>query len=352
MSTLSSFGGGSGGNSQSDTILHHEFIMNTGTWIPPYDGIATIYVIGAGGSGCGGWDGSLYRPVSGGGAGGLGILRSIPVTTSDSYTITIGAGGAAVGASGGNSPAYVGGNSGGSTAFVGGAYNVVANGGNGGGAGILNYSNYYYLGALGGTASGGHENYQGGNAGDTYRAGGGVSSYFPMCGASGGGAVSFGKKQANGQLIRFTTNNSSTRTSGAGGSTGLTPEFKTSVSTPNYTIGYASHPLSSSAIISNYAQPITTYDHPHQNRVNTVSAIVGQGGRASYSTTDTVYAQNGGLFAGGGGCLVTAGSKVAHGGSGGLGGGGGAALAPSTYYGGISGSGGDGVVIVVYEEYA
>ena len=60
-------------------------ITNSRTWVPPQDGNVCIHVVGAGGGGSG-------RNMRGGGGGAYVKLNSLAVTTSGSFSITIGAG--------------------------------------------------------------------------------------------------------------------------------------------------------------------------------------------------------------------------------------------------------------------
>ena len=95
---------------------------------PPRNGTVNIICIGAGGSGayCRNGTGTIG---TGGGAGGLCIKEGLDVTTSGSFTITIGAGGASVYASGSTS-----GTAGGNTTVAGTGLSatLTANGGGGG----------------------------------------------------------------------------------------------------------------------------------------------------------------------------------------------------------------------------
>ena len=85
MSNFSDFiGGGGGGGLPVNIILGH-----SQTWVPPVDGNICIHVVGAGGGGIG-VDG-INR--SGGGAGYC-KKNSLAVTTSGSFTVVVGAGGA------------------------------------------------------------------------------------------------------------------------------------------------------------------------------------------------------------------------------------------------------------------
>ena len=147
-------------------VLPQIALTNSQTWVPPQDGNICIHVIGAGGGGEG-------HGVQSGGAGGYCKKNSLAVTTSGSYTIVIGTGGAG----GANAAGGDGGNT--TVAGTGLGSTLTANGGTGGGA-----SN-----GTGGTAANGDVNNTGG-AGADYE-GGAVGIYGT--GAGGGSASAFGK---------------------------------------------------------------------------------------------------------------------------------------------------------------
>tara|TARA_R110000782_G_scaffold246838_1_gene333523 strand:+ start:286 stop:1110 length:825 start_codon:yes stop_codon:yes gene_type:complete len=84
MSNFSDFISSGGGGLPVNIVLGH-----SQTWVPPVDGNICIHVVGAGGGGVG-TDG-LNR--SGGGAG-YAKKNSLAVTTSGSFTVIVGAGGA------------------------------------------------------------------------------------------------------------------------------------------------------------------------------------------------------------------------------------------------------------------
>lgn len=150
MSNFSDFIGG-GGSASFPTI----FLHNSQTWVPPQDGNIMIHVIGAGGSGA-----SSSTAYQSGAAGGYCRKNSLAVTTSGSFTVVVGAGGAStigafgVGAAGGTT----------SVAGTGLGSTLTTTGGAGGSLGT-GYS-------TGGTASNGDVNYAGGRGG--YQQGGGA----------------------------------------------------------------------------------------------------------------------------------------------------------------------------------
>ena len=87
MSNFTDFISGGGGASFPTIFLH-----KSQTWVPPQDGKIMIHVIGAGGSGCA----TNLTTLESGAAGGYCRKNSLAVTTSGSFTVTIGAGGASV----------------------------------------------------------------------------------------------------------------------------------------------------------------------------------------------------------------------------------------------------------------
>ena len=152
MSNFSDFIGGGGGGSFPTIFLH-----NSQTWVPPQDGNIMIHVIGAGGSG------SLTNSnqLSSGAAGGYCRKNSLTVTTSGSFTVVIGAGGASRIASGGAGTA--GGNT--TVAGTGLSSTLTATGGAGGVYATTTYT-------TGGVGSNGDFNSNGGRGG--YLKGGGA----------------------------------------------------------------------------------------------------------------------------------------------------------------------------------
>ncbi len=152
MSNFSDFIGGGGGGSFPTIFLH-----NSQTWVPPQDGNIMIHVIGAGGSGCANTDVNF---IESGAAGGYCRKNSLAVTTSGSFTVTIGAGGA-------SSINAVGAGSLGGTTSVSGTGLTAPLRGFGGAGGALSNNTY----TAGGVATGGDVNYTGGRGG--YAIGGG-----------------------------------------------------------------------------------------------------------------------------------------------------------------------------------
>ena len=161
MSNFTDFIGG-GGSASYPTF----FLTTSQTWVPPQDGNICIHVVGAGGSGSIGGQSNMQN-MRGGGAGGYCKKNSLAVTTSGSFTVVVGAGGAAritnVDSTSVYESGYDGGNS--TVSGTGLTSTLTANGGEKG-------ARVTFGG--GGTASGGDLNYTGGN-GRTYAGGGAVN---------------------------------------------------------------------------------------------------------------------------------------------------------------------------------
>lgn len=153
MSNFSDFISG-GGSASFPTI----FLHNSQTWVPPQDGNIMIHVIGAGGSGSGS---TVDSNVQSGAAGGYCRKNFLAVTTSGSFTVVVGAGGASrissSGAGTGGGVTSVSGTGLGSTLTS-----------TGGAGGTLSTGTY----TTGGVATGGDVNYTGGRGG--FRIGGGA----------------------------------------------------------------------------------------------------------------------------------------------------------------------------------
>lgn len=153
MSNFSDFIGGGGGGSFPTFFLH-----KSQTWVPPQDGNIMIHVIGAGGSGCAS---NGNTTLQSGAAGGYCRKNSLAVTTSGSFTVVVGAGGApTVGA-------YGAGTAGGTTTVAGTGLSSTLTA-TGGAAGALSNGTY----TTGGTASNGDVNNAGGRGG--FNRGGGA----------------------------------------------------------------------------------------------------------------------------------------------------------------------------------
>ena len=158
LSTLISSASGGGGGLYGGVIMEIP-LTRSQTFVPPRDGTVNIICIGAGGSGSYCWQpgGTI---ATGGGAGGLCIKEGLEVTTSSSFTVTIGTGG---------EPAYAGtandGNAGGNTTVSGTGLSatLTANGGGAGQEGFVTENGA--AGGAGGTASNGDINRTGGAGG-------------------------------------------------------------------------------------------------------------------------------------------------------------------------------------------
>ena len=145
MAVLGAAAGGGGGG-QLPTIS----FMTSQAWTPAYDLTAYVYVIGGGGAG--GSTNNSAGGACGGGAGGCAVSK-LDLKSGTTYTITIGAGGAAQTATSANTN----GNNGNNTTFVDGSGVISTMTGGLGYGGVTRASNdsTQVAGANGGTASGG-----------------------------------------------------------------------------------------------------------------------------------------------------------------------------------------------------
>ena len=184
MSNFTDFiSGGGGGGGLYGGVLMEIPLTRSQTFVPPRNGTVNIICIGAGGSGAYCWQ-ATGTIATGGGAGGLCIKEGLEVTTSSSFTVTIGAGGASVYAGTAND-----GNAGGNTTVSGTGLSstLTANGGGGGKEGFITENGA--AGGVGGTASNGDINRTGG-AGGTVGAGLVTTANRGLIEiATGGGAV-------------------------------------------------------------------------------------------------------------------------------------------------------------------
>jgi hypothetical protein len=214
LNVLSSNGNGTSSWVTRPKIRKQEFTSN-GSWTCPA-GVDTVFVFGCGGGGGGGqWvSGNATGPQGGGGSG----LQSyvVSVTSGNSYSITIGSGGAANGGNGGSSifgsslAVFLGGKggysrfwqpngtAGGGDGGMGGNWEIALSGGGSNYAqngqsgfnspgGISSYGNF---GTESGGGGGGGYTGSGGNGAYTYYAGGG--SYTYTAGSAGTGYGSGG----------------------------------------------------------------------------------------------------------------------------------------------------------------
>lgn len=169
-----------------------QVFSSSGTFIvPPGVTRIRVRVWGAGGSGGIAVASARNKAASGGGGGGH-CIKVIDTTPGTSYTVTVGAGGAAV-----SGTSVQAGNAGGTSSF---GSVCSATGGGAGQAGASNAINLSVAGASGGTATGGDLNYSGG--------GSGACSITPYSGsfyrnaATGGGSAGsiFGNGYSSGSV--------------------------------------------------------------------------------------------------------------------------------------------------------
>lgn len=402
---ISSSGGG--GGLYGGVILEIP-ILDSQTWVPPRDGTVNIIAIGGGGSGY------LSTPNTGGialggGAGGYCAKEGLSVTTSGSYTITIGAGGTGVYSTG--SAGVAGGST--TVSGTGLAATITANGG-AGGTGTANYSanSSYGFGPSGGTASGGDVNRTGGRGGGfspTYvtnsnstkcATGGGAVAILTDVGFQGGSFVKTGSNYggalyyatggagiggrggglwningtSDGQGNSFQGSGSLNGGSAAGPGWDLTQDGRyvrpsginhqglaqLSAKYQDLSLIGATRAAGGASGYNSGARNGGNVSTPYFNRTNSYttampSSTVGAGGGGCFTNgtpTDLNIAGYGGAFAGGGAMVsLGAGAQVGMGGGGGIGGGGGG-LVGAAFYSRQQQTGGQGVVFIHYTAFA
>lgn len=172
--------GGGGGPRFQQTIT------SSGTFTPLLDGDAYLILVGGGGSGALGRDpltsGASMWNVGGGGAGGMCIHKAT-LSTSQSYSLTCGAGHTNSLSLGSNVAGGQNGGTGGTSTLSGNGISLTANGGNGGQAASGPRIDTNVSGGTGGTASGANiYNVTGGRGANSVRAQSGAT---PINGAGG-----------------------------------------------------------------------------------------------------------------------------------------------------------------------
>lgn len=134
-----------------------ELVVSSQTWTPKMNGDAYLILTGAGGSGGIGRDqltsSASYFNVAGGGAAGMCIHKAT-LSTSESYSLTIGAGHTNSKSFASNASSGQNGGTGGTSSFSGNGISLTANGGNGGQAASQGRQDTNVAGGTGGTASG------------------------------------------------------------------------------------------------------------------------------------------------------------------------------------------------------
>ena len=193
----------------SGGFSHMQVFTSSGTFTAPSTGTFKVTIVGGGGGGGRGTDGS--GGGNGGGGGGTAIKYYSGISSGTSCTVTIGANG-----TGSTTQATAGTDGGASSFVVPGNTTLTSNGGIGG--------KYYPSGSntwgLGGTATGGDANIQGGA--------GMVGAQKPtgvnVAGGTGGGSLlGFGGVSPNGAELPFSATGY-----GAGGAGGGTSSLSTS----------------------------------------------------------------------------------------------------------------------------
>jgi len=353
MGTTSTYFGGSGGSAYLPHFILTGGFTPSGTWTADLDGQICVHVIGAGGAGLMGNDGT------GGAAGGY-CRKTFDVVSGNSFTWTQGTGGRNSGSSGSSS------------SFTNGStITLTANGGAGG----LSGTN---VRPSGGTATGGDVNVTGGKAGSrassNQRTGGGAVGIFGVDGGNGyqsgdvtataGAHYSTGGAGIGGASasIGGTSTSSYGHGTGGGGSGGpsvsVTDDGNRGQDTDQLfrggpaAITRPEHCKNLFRFIPEFGVggSVTAFRTSSSVSTNSQPPGIGGGGSAAVFRGYSYFSgQDGGMFAGGG-----AGGDSKPGGNGGWGAGGGAGYAttqiqdPYTSVFRMGGLGGDGVIFVEY----
>ncbi len=165
-------------------------ITSSGTFTPLLDGNAYLILVGGGGSGAVGRDptggGSSSWNLAGGGAGGMCIHKA-NLSTSQSYSLTCGAGHNNSLSLGSNVAGAQSGGTGGTSTLSGNGISLTANGGGGGTAAGAAKTDTDVAGGTGGTASGSNiYNVTGGRGANVLRANTGATPNNGAGGSCGG----------------------------------------------------------------------------------------------------------------------------------------------------------------------
>jgi hypothetical protein len=369
-----------GGGVGQSILEEHLFIVGT-TWSPGADCEVLVTVVGGGGSGArAAYIASYYNGcASGGGAGGCGKSK-LSLSKNTTYTITAGAGGAAISA--GLSGAA--GNAGGNSSFAGSGITTIT--ANGGGAGTMTNGAYHYnvssTGASGGSSSGGNIfNATGGGAGNvSVTFSGTTTGHYSNNYITGGGSVGlFGQTGFTSGAISWSGSattwiNRLCATGGAGlggGTTDIDPTDSAAIQlgeggpglrggTGGRTINVGATPITTANLMGlpqqmsnfNYgdaviaAAPFTMSSILAGNFTGFGQSGIGVGGKCLYQTSNTDYDNSGGFFAGGGGQIHYY-TQTSDGGTAWMGGGGGPiGIGQYTNASNSPGKGGDGFICI------
>lgn len=201
-------------------VIEEVVLTSSQTYTARRTGVADVVCIGGGGQGgsCGKDGTTIILNCTGGGAGGYSRKR-IPITTGDTFTVVVGAGGQAdAGKLPADSALEAGGAGGESTFDHASATATIALDSNGGVGGICNQtttaSGATYAGGAGGSATGGDVNFTGGRGGTVTRSN---NSANAGCFTTGGGAVAVFGSAFNGGDINFTSSGETIAATGGAG---------------------------------------------------------------------------------------------------------------------------------------
>ena len=373
-------------------------IAESKTFTSPITGRVKVIITGGGGQGAflankNAAVESQDGDATGGGAGGYSE-KTFAVSVGETFTVTVGAGGATTLAANDINSSRVG-NNGGNTTFVTASaaetVNMAANGGGGGQFSASTSSAVTTAGGAGGTASGGDFNFTGGAGGSITR----VAGCPNNSAVTGGGATSItgtayhggdvtmtcavgsqdkiiatggaGVGGSGGDVLGLTSSDAFAYISSGGSAaqSGNTNSGAITTATNIQAAGAAGAPINTATISGLDAQGesgIAYYYYTNQTFGSNGGIGAGGSGAAMQNSTNSTtwyaYGGNGGGFAGGGACMIVSGtdSTAASGhraGAGGTGGGGSGAysgpFSTMTSAGGRAwAAGGAGVCIIMF----
>jgi len=202
------------------SVIEEVVLTSSQTYTARRTGIADVICIGGGGQGGSsgvGNVGATKLNTTGGGPGGYSRKR-IPITSGDTFTVVVGAGGQASSTKlPGASNLTAGSNGGESTFDHASATATIALDSNGGVGGLANVDNSAgtYAGGAGGTATGGDVNFTGGRGGSIIRGNNAANNSGAF--TTGGGAVAVHGTAFNGGDVNFTSGGTTAAATGGAG---------------------------------------------------------------------------------------------------------------------------------------
>lgn len=286
------------------------YMATSGSYVVPADGLLRITLRGADGSGAIAIcisDPASSAVASGAAAGGLSV-KTLRVKAGDAFSALLAAGGGQVSAvvsMGATNGLRLNGNAGGDSTVVGPNANMAASGGAGGNGAFVAAGPVSAAGAVGGAATGGDENYTGGNSGTAaVTVGSGVA-------ATGGGAVGWnGPGYSSGNAtVSSSAGNPAGASSGGAGTGGASGAAVASTAATGASTGGAGAAGPSPAATNTSGTPgpgipAMVSGTPLSLRGAGNSVAAGGGGNASASLSSGGSAVAGGPLAGGGAAVM------------------------------------------------